>query len=77
MIPLAKCCADRGVSFGTQGWCVGDASGMQPGDYLINRTCFGPMSNPKVYDAIKECWLEHENIDILPCIKKDQDTVSD
>ena len=78
MIPLHKCCADRGVPFGAQGHCIGFSTGMEePGEYLVNYPCFGALSNQKVYDAIKECWLEHENIDIRPCIKKDQGTVSD
>ena len=74
MIPLQKCCADRGVPFGFQGWCIGNASGMQPGDYLIDMPCYASM---EIYDAMTDCWLEHEGIDVIPCIRYDQGTVSE
>ena len=72
MQPLHKCCADRGARFGCQGWCIfiDDGSGKHQyknGDYLMNMPCGRSIS---CYNAIKECWLEHEGIDIILCIKK-------
>ena len=77
MIPLQKCCADFGVPFSSQGYCVGHASNMQPGDYLINMTCSPSMNRQEIFDAMRDCWLEHEGIDVIPCIRYDQGTVSE